>query len=109
MQREQCVGVMWVQERWWEDELMNKASLKEHYCLCDRGITHIITSMNVNGLIWIFMADLNSVIWSLDLSASINFSGKTYQVDVNFKDQRSHFGSSLSFHASSHISFFVLF
>ncbi|KAF3852248.1 hypothetical protein F7725_005603 [Dissostichus mawsoni] len=50
-EREQCVGVMWVQERWWEDELMNKASLKEPYCLCDRGITHTITSMNVSCVI----------------------------------------------------------
>lgn len=50
-ERESCVGVTWVQERWWEDELMIKASLKEPYCLCDRGLTHTFTPMNVNGLI----------------------------------------------------------
>lgn len=30
MQRESSVGVMWVQERWWEDGLMIKASLRQN-------------------------------------------------------------------------------
>lgn len=52
MNRERGVGIMWVQERWWEDGLMIRARWRRESitaCVCHTH-THTFTPMNINVL-----------------------------------------------------------
>lgn len=51
MQRESSAGIMWEQERWWEDGLMIKANWRRKSLpACVMEDTHTVTPMNGNGL-----------------------------------------------------------
>lgn len=98
MQRENGVGVMWVQERWWEDGLMIKASLRrKSRAACMKEDTHALlhfykcewTDLNL------YHGAFKCVSFGLGLLGPNQFYGKTSSVGVNFKDQSARCGSSI--------------